>query len=336
MRFPPGDAREAVMRVSAIESCMVGVTRLERALALFRDVMGLRLEHAGKVSADLLEAWGLPRDTSARCAELSAGGHPFGRLRLVEYSPRPTVKVRHDHGGAGSDSATDVGPKAIDFYVADPILPRVREIEAAGYEFRSPPIRHQVGDTESEECLFSGPDGVPVLLMVGHRHSARELRPGCLAGPYSEIATVSVVAEDLDASRRFYEDLLGFDVLVDAETGHSHRQGVNALTGVPQDTRIHFRLYAARGEASGKILLVHFFERTGKRLKNRMRPGHLGFSLMTHLVEDLAELHERAADGGYPVLTPPISVELGGKRRRIMLVKGPNEECFEFVEGAVP
>lgn len=323
------------MKISAIQACTVGVRDLPQALALFRDVMRLGVEHEGPLSRSLLTGWGVPSDTTARYAELSAGGYGIGRLRLVEYSPPASQAVRLDHGDGGGDSPTDIGPKAIDFYVADPILPRVREIGAAGYRFRSPPIRHVIANTESEECLFSGPDGVPILLMVGHRHSPRELRPGCLdVGPYSEIATISVVAGDLEASRALYEDLFGFELLVDAETGQAHRRGANTLTGVPDGTRIQFRVYAEPGQASGKILLVHFFERTGRRLDGRMRPGRLGFSLMSHAVDNLDAAHERARALGIRVLVDPVSVDYVDGMSRIMLIEGPSGECFELVEKA--
>ena len=36
----------------------------------------------------------------------------MGRLRLVEFDPTPTHKVRNDHGSANRDSGTDVGIKA--------------------------------------------------------------------------------------------------------------------------------------------------------------------------------------------------------------------------------
>jgi len=318
------------MQVSAIRTCTLGVSNLERSLALFRDVIKLRVEREGALSADELALYQLPPATRTRYVELSAAGYPVGRLRLIEYSPGATEYVRADHDGG--DSGTDIGPKAIDFYVADPIAPRVAEIERAGYHFRSRPIRHVISNTESEECLFSGPDGVPVLIMVGHRHTTWELRPGCLSGPYSEIATISVVTGDLEATRAFYEDTLGLVRLVDDETGAEHRDSVNDLTGVPPNTRIHFRVYAERGEASGKILLVHFFERTGKALKGRMRLGKLGFSLMSHATGDLDALHAKLLAGGYAVFAPPTLVRSDAGERRVLLVEGPNEELFEFFE----
>lgn len=320
------------MKVSAIRRCTLGVSDMERSLQLFRDLMRLTVESEGVMTVAELAFYSLPAATVARYVELSCRGYPVGRLRLIQYSPAATGYVRSDH--AGGDTATDVGPKAIDFYVADPIAPRVAEIEQAGYHFRSRPIRHVVGDTESEECLFSGPDGVPVLIMVGHRHTDEELRPGCVAeSPYSEIATISIVAGSLEASRAFYEHTLGLKLVSDAETDPTHRDSVNDLTGVPTNTRVHFRLYGESGEASGKILIVHFFERTGSRLVNRMRPGQLGFSLLTHACDDLDQLHARVQAAAYEVPMPPTVVATAHGPVRMMLVKGPNEELLEFVEG---
>jgi catechol 2,3-dioxygenase-like lactoylglutathione lyase family enzyme len=107
------------MKVSAIRSCMVGVSDLERSLQLFQGVMQLRLERRGELSADELRLYDLPATTRAQYADLTCAGHPTGCLRLVQYSPTPTRYVRIDHDGA--DSPTDIGPKALDFYVADPI-----------------------------------------------------------------------------------------------------------------------------------------------------------------------------------------------------------------------
>lgn len=316
----------------AMRTATVGVSDLEQSLTLFRDIMELKVERQGALPPSLLSAWGLAEGTTAQFAELSCKGYPLGLLRLVQYTPGATEKVRLDFGSENADAGTDVGVKAIDFYVEDPIQPYVDKIEAAGYKFRSPPVKHQIGQTVSEECLFSGPDGVPVLIMVGHVHAATSMRAGSPDGPFSEIPTISVVAGDLDETRRFYKDGLGLVAVADDETPDEYRNKVDDLTGVPHGTRIHFLLWADEGEASGKILCVHFFDRTGKRLVDRMTPGKLGFSLLTHDTDDLDALHKRLADMGYEVVQPPVEVTGDGDAYRMMLVKGPNEEMFEFTE----
>jgi catechol 2,3-dioxygenase-like lactoylglutathione lyase family enzyme len=318
--------------VSAAAAFTVGVSDLGQALALFHDLMELRLEADFEADPSLLSAWHVAAGTRARVVELSCRGYPFGRVRLVEYTPTPTRKVRVHAGAGPHDGSADVGPKALDFYVSPPARTAYERVVAAGYETRSPPILHEVGDTISEEFVFWGPDGVPMLFMVGHRHAADQLRPGSPAGPFSEVATVSIVGADPDDTRRFYSGALGLRAVVDTETPEAFRDRVCELTGVPKGSRIHWLLYAAPGEASGKILVIHFGAATGRRLRDRMRPGHLGFSLLTHYVSDLDELLERLQRVGAAIVQSPTEVRWGDASRRLMLVRGPNEELFEFVE----
>ena len=315
--------------VTAIESVTVGVSDLERALGLFQGIMGLRLEQRFETDA-LAAAWRLAPGTRVSIAELSCEGHPIGRLRLARYAPAATTRVRVHSGPAPHDGPADVGPKAIDFYVSDPILPLYQRIVSAGYAARSAPIRHEVGDAISEEFVFWGPDGVPLLLMVGHRHTPAQLRGVLSPEGFSEVATVSVVGGDVAATRRFYGGVMGLSALVDTETAPEFLDLACELTGVPRGTRIHWLVYAAPGEPSGKILVLHFDGAGGQRLAGRMRPGRLGFSLMSHATDDLDALHRRVTDGGVGVFQPPVRVDWAGHERRLMLVRGPTEEMFEF------
>jgi catechol 2,3-dioxygenase-like lactoylglutathione lyase family enzyme len=318
--------------VTAYRSVVVGVSSLDDALRLFRDAMQLRVEREGPLPRDLLDAWHVPAHVTAREVELSCRGYPFGRLRLVEYSPTPAVRVRVDFGTGAPDTPLDVGPKAIDFYVADPIGPWLERVVQAGCIARSVPRRHQIGHSVSEEVVVSGPDELPILLMVGHRHAPTSLRPGSPDGPFSEIATTSVIAGDLAATRRFYGEGLGLLAVNDAETPDQYRDLVDDLVDAPRGTRVHFVLYAQPGEASGKTLLLYFHGRSERRLAGRMRPGHLGLSLFCHETDDLDALARTLPALGGTIVTPPMRVATSAGARRVMLVRGPNEELLEIGE----
>jgi catechol 2,3-dioxygenase-like lactoylglutathione lyase family enzyme len=318
--------------VGAMECATVGVSDLDAALRLFADTMRLRVDTRYSAGAELMRAWGLDAGAHAEVVELSLAGYPFGRLRLVAYSPPARTVVRLDAGPDAPDAPADVGPKAIDFYVGAPIQDAVDAMARAGFPARSAPVYHQIGDTISEELLFTGPDGLPILLMVGHRHSEKSMRRGPPQGPFSEIPTVSIVCADLESTRTYYRDLLGLIAVNDNETPDQYRDLVDDLVGMPQGTRVHFLLMAQPGEASGKILLVHFFERTGRRLIGRMRPGHLGLSLLTHRCRDLDALAAALRAAGYPPHFGPDFVRYGERRERVLIAPGPNEECFEFVQ----
>lgn len=318
------------MSVGAMQSVTVGVSDLAASLRLFRDVMELKVVSDIEPGSDLLAAWGVERPRAARLVELACGDYPIGRLRLLWLDPVPTRHVRLDPAVGGHDTATAIGPKAIDFYVRSPIADYVDELVAAGCVARSRPVHHVLGDSEQEEIVLFGPDGVPLLLMVGHRHPASSLRAGSPHGRYSEVPTISVIGDDPERTRRFYDGALGLTATVDNETEPQWREQVCKLVGVPAGTQIWWLMYQRPEEPSGKILIVHFVGAGGARLTGRMQPGNLGVVLYTHESADLDALAVRVRAGGGTVVHEPARIASLG--RRMMLVRGPNEELFEFVE----
>ena len=316
------------MSVYGMTSVTVGVSDMDESLGLFRDVMGLQVESDGEAPRALLDAWGLPEAVTARLVELSCRSYPAGHLRLAQYSPAPTESVRLDHGPNAVDSSTDIGPKAIDFYVPPPMTAAVEAITRAGYAFRSEPIRYELGNIESEECLFSGPDGVPALLMIGHRHTPESMRELPAGVRFSEIATTSVVCADVEAARHLYCDVLGMEAGTDAWVPEENLDLARTLTGVSAATGMHFLVVAAPGEPSGKLLFVHFAGVPSKRLTGRMRPGRLGVNLFSYTASDLDATLEKARKAGGTLLRGPTEV---GKTR-VALLMGANEELLELTE----
>ena len=317
------------MSVYGMTSVTVGVSDMDESLGLFRDVMGLTVESDAQAPRALLDAWGLPENVTARLVELTCRGYPAGHLRLAQYSPAPTEAVRLDHGPGAVDSSTDIGPKAIDFYVPAPMSAAVEAITGAGYGFRSEPIRYEVGDIESEECLFSGPDGVPALLMIGHRHPPESMRELPAGVRFSEIATTSVVCANPEAARSLYCDALGMEAGTDAWVPEENLDLARRLTGVSTATGMYFLLVAAPGEPSGKLLFVHFAGVPGKRLTGRMRPGRLGVNLFSYTASDLDATLEKACEAGGTLLRGPTQVG----ETRVALLLGANEELLELTEG---
>jgi catechol 2,3-dioxygenase-like lactoylglutathione lyase family enzyme len=317
-------------RVGGMQSITVGVSDLAAAMRLFHDVMGLAIEARAPLSPACRSFLGLGGAQRAELVELSCRGYPIGRLRLLHVTPTPTEVVRLDTQIGGPDSPLDIGPKAIDFYVRSPAEVYWQEMVDAGCIARSKPVRHVIGNTESEECVLFGPDGVPLLIMVGHRHPAQQMRAGTPHGKYSEVPTVSVVAGDVAATRRFYADALGLVATNDAETPEAFRDKVNELVGIPRGSRVLFLLYQDPEEPSGKILLVWCGGASQRRLTDRMHPTRLGVALYTHEAGDLDGLAARVQAAGARIEAAPAVVD--GRRR--MLVRGPNEELFEFVQRA--
>lgn len=320
--------------ISAIESFTIGVRSIDAALGVFRDRMGYRVDLDVRASVNLLAAWKLPVHEDVRLVTLSADGHPAGRIRLAQFPDTGGVGTRLDHGPAAVDRATDAGPKALDIYTGKPIAAAVDVLAAAGCPPRSAAERFEIGENDTEEVILTGPDGVPLLVMVGHAHQAEARRFEPAAGRFSEVATVSIVTADLDASRRFYEEALGYvHERTDIELRGEHRDAACRLFGVPEGTRVHFAMYRERRQPSGKVVLVHFYDRTTGPLANPMRPGQLGLALFTCRCSSLDALSGRFGRAGGQVESVIQHVAVDhGQPCRVMLVRGPSGELFEFVE----
>ncbi len=320
--------------ISGIEAVTLGVRDLAAALHLFRDVCGFRVESDTRASVSLLSVWGLAPYADLRIVELSCDGYPFGRIRLAEVRDPDARITRRDHGTGATDEPTDVGPKALDLYVAPPLADAIGVLGKSGCPLRAGPTRFVVRDSDSEEALLTGPGDVPLLLMVGHRHPQRAQRSVPPPGRTSEVATVSVVVANPEMTRRFYVDGLGLraDDIDDELTGDERRR-VCQLFGVPDDSRVTLMLFRDPAQPSGKVLGVHFHERTTRELANPMRPGNVGVNLLSTRCAQLEALRERLQAAGLAGHLPILHVALGdGMPARVMLTRGPNGELFEFIE----
>lgn len=312
---------------TALQFVTLGVPSLGEAQALFENTMGFVPETEYAVGTDLERAWLLPSGSQARALELSCGGYATGRIRLLQSAIQNPAFVRHDHGGGAPDTPLDIGPKAIDFYVPHPIAKALDTLRSAGLKTRSSPVRYEIDGMESEEVLLTGPGKVPLLLMVGHTHTSEAMRTHSRPVPFSEVATVSVVCGGPERSRQFYEGVLGLESRIQAYVEKQHEDLVCRLTGAPKGTRMYFQLYGAAGEPSGKVLLVHFENTGAKRLTQRMRPGNLGFSMMSFVTDDLAGVAAKSAAMGLEILSGPVDTSAD---RQTLLIRGPNEECVEL------
>lgn len=320
--------------ISGIECVTLGIAELGPALTLFRDVCGFRVESDTRASVSLLSLWGLPPYLDLRLVELSCDGYAFGRIRLAEFGNPDAATTRLDFGPDAPDRPTDVGPKALDLYVPPTLEAAIAVLKGQGCGLRAGPISFSVRETMTEEALLTGPGDTPLLLMVGHRHPARAQRAVPAVGRTSEIATVSVVVEDLEATRRFYVDGLGLRADdIDDELRGAECQRVCELFGAPADTRVSLVLFRDPAQPSGKILGIHFHERTTGGLRNPMRPGNLGINLFSTRCPNLEPLRERLQHAGLAGHLPIVHVALGdGMPARVMMIRGPNWELFEFIE----
>lgn len=316
------------MTTSSLKIVSVGVSDIDAALRLFRDLMGFRVEHDTSIPAvqDTNPTFMFPEQ---RAVDLSIDGYPTGRVRLLA-TPAAATKVRDDHDGP--DSPRDIGPKALDFYIVEPFEEVLELLAAVDCHPRSKPIHWRLGPFESKEVVVSGPDGVPLLFMVGVNHQPDMMRALPDGRRFGEMATQSVLVEDIGATKAFYEQVLELDEIADVGVDPDYSDSLATLVDVSKPAGLRSLVYAAPGDASGKYLLLQFNDpEGGQRLTGRMRPGHLGVALFTHDTDDLAARLTAAQTLGIQASDVHDRQEPDGRFRTAFLT-GPNEELIQLRE----
>lgn len=125
----------------------IGVSDLDRALAFYRD--GLGLEVAGRSD--------LPQGTVLVLLRCPQGGD-----ELIELAYRPDNRSPVSDGGPGAVPSPAVGQRHVAFYVDD-VRAAVAALETAGFAItRRPPPSGQGG---SLIAFVKDPDGTDVELM---------------------------------------------------------------------------------------------------------------------------------------------------------------------------
>lgn len=316
------------MTTTSLKLVSVGVSDIDGALRLFRDLMDFRVEHDTTIQAveDTDPAFTFPEQ---RAVDLSLEGYSTGRVRLLA-TPATATRVRDDHDGP--DSPRDIGPKALDFYIAEPFQEALELLATVNCHPRSQPIHWRLGPFESKEVVVSGPDGVPLLFMVGVNHQPDMMRALPEGRRFGEMATQSVLIEDIAATKAFYEQVLELDEIADVGVDPDYSDSLATLVDVSQPAGLRALVYAAPGDASGKYLLLQFNAPEGaRRLTGRMRPGHLGVALFTHDTDDLAARLTAAQALGIRASEVHDRQEPDGRFRTAFLT-GPNEELIQLRE----
>lgn len=316
------------MTTTSLKIVSVGVSDMDAALRLFRDLMGFQVEHDTVLPAveDADPTFTFPEQ---RAVDLSVDGYPTGRVRLLA-TPASAPRVRDDHGGP--DSPSDIGPKALDFYIVEPFEEVLDLLASVGCHPRSEPIHWRLGPFESKEVVVSGPDGVPLLFMVGVNHQPDMMRPVPAGRTFGEMATQSVLVEDVAATKAFYEQVLELHEIADVGVDPDYSDVLATLVDVRQPSGLRALVYAAPGDASGKYLLLQFNDpEGGRRLTGRMRPGHLGVALFTHDTDDLDARLVAAETHGIRASSVHVRQEPDGSFRTAFLI-GPNEELIQLRE----
>ncbi|MDW8254286.1 MAG: VOC family protein [Chloroflexota bacterium] len=315
--------------IAGIHAVVITVRDLEASASCYCAALGWEAVAETDLPATVVERlWG--GCSAARLRVLTAAGAESGRVHLVQFAGSAPASI-------GFPDADAYGLFAIDVYVRDLDVARQR-CDDAGAVWVGGPATWHLGEPPNQVTVQQGfvhfPDDVNLTLVVParpRRTLAWERDPAAAA---TELTSVVVCAEDVEASKAFWGTLgLGLVEQYDAEFA---QPAMARMVGRPETfaQRMAFLVGSAtaRLEVTGRPR--RFSDAAWRSLDNRphQRPGRsLGQGAWVVVTDRLEEAIRVALARGGRLLTPPFAVD--GEvycGRRVAVVETPEQTLLEI------
>ncbi|MEM7568884.1 MAG: VOC family protein [Pseudomonadota bacterium] len=262
--------REAVITTSDGEAWDTFLTR----------TAGWSLRAQGDIDPVLIQAWGLPSHVTGQERLYANPGTASGFIRLLLLKGADQAMIRADSRPWDTGGHFDLNVRVAGLRAMRDTMIR------QGWQGDSAPVQYTFGPYEVIEWIARGPDGVR-LALIERLAPPPEGWPHLKAMSRTFNATQSV--RDMQAARRFYEDVLGMQLYLEY-LGASKEPGPNVL-GLPHDvaTGVKREVYILhpQGVNEGSIELLAFQGASGSDMSLSAKPYNLGVSALRYEVEDL-------------------------------------------------
>jgi catechol 2,3-dioxygenase-like lactoylglutathione lyase family enzyme len=323
---------------SPVSVVVIGVDSLDASLDFYAGILGLEVAESRDWQGSEFEAyWNLPAGSSARCAVLSAGADPVGRIQLMEFDAAERKQVRE----AGIKRAT--GLFNLNIYTSD-VKRDYAQLSAKGFEFWSEPNHINFGPAvgEAMEFAFEGPDGVVINLvelltddpqtMIGHLyHFVNDY--GRTSTGFTSVATTAHTVSDMDKALDFYYGPLGMKLFADSII---ECEAANRMVNLSADARTRSVLVQGDHEY-GKIALAAPMNYDVPSLVPDAVAPNIGYLAQSFAVADLDATVEACKAVGAELFTAVQKLDLPGRGRcKAIMVRNPGsgalQELFQPVD----
>ncbi|HTT00663.1 MAG TPA: hypothetical protein VMG11_01130 [Steroidobacteraceae bacterium] len=294
--------------IQAITSVTLAVSDLDSSLRLFRDRLGLAVVIDAHASVGLLAAWRYPVHESVRLVELAAPDGVLGRIRLAVFEDAegiPQAPTRLGGGASHGAAAQVAGAIAL------------------------------ISRVDGEDAfILCEPDGLPQLVASTTKNGPVAV-PG--TAPHDAGApchSVWVLAGPSAIAERFYGEALGFSAAGSRPSLPEHvDSAIRSILEVPSAGPLQATAYHTGGERRDAIVLVRSSTDPDPPPARPRRVGEPGINLVSCECANLDELTKRLSALALEPLALPTHVALpDGRPGKVMVVRGPSEELFEFIE----
>ena len=311
--------------IRGFQEVIISVRNAEKTSEFYCKVAGWKFIHQAVLSDMQLKYWGLSTDLEATEILLHNPGDSEGFLRVISFGD-----VKQKHIRSSSQSWDTGGIYDIDVRVVD-LQNSYEEFRSAGWTAYNDPLEYEFDKFHISEVLLHGPEDIVVALIQRHKPTL-EGYPNLRK--LSHIFNSSQIVEDIEVSKQFYMDVLGFKIymehnLVGSETGEN-------LFGLPKnlykEVERRICILHPEGSNSGSVELIQLVGVEGTSYADDAVPPNLGILSLRFPVLNMAALIFRLESKEVKILNDDkIMIEPYGLCHTIC-IQSPDGAWLEFFE----
>lgn len=312
--------------INAFQHVGMGVWDVDKTYGFYRKLFGykIKLNDITMASKEMESVVGSLETMRMAMAMNVKGG---GILEFIEHKSSP---IRPFPEGAGYG---DYGVLELGFGVRR-IEKVVDSFRAKGVAFLTPVCDLELADGRRWRYAYlKDPDGLKIQLV-------EDLRPGEPAAAKPEVRGVfhvGVGVSDVEKSRAFYGNVLGFDRQIFAFDGHN--PDLDPVSGKPVRVNMVILERSAPNSGpisdlpSGTLKLISLPDEKGEHIYKGRRWGDIGCMEFCMDVSNLEGAVQEAKGKGAPVYLQPCEVDMGsGSKGKVAYIRDPDRTIVEFVE----
>jgi len=297
---------------SPLAAAILGVSKIETALAFYRDVIGLDASPTSTWSGAAFERhFALPAGASAKAVMFGYKDSPVGRVLALEFNAvdRKVIPSQGDR--------TYRGLWNLNFYVDD-IRATTKQLQAKGFNFWSEPVGYEVSAKAGApvEVLFDGPDGLAINLVEltgDETTTVGKLRLevaalGKTSKGFTQVATTSHSIVHRDKALAFYTRVLGMQVRIDDILG---KPETNHFLGRPPDAKTR-ATFMAGAHQFGKVALSHPENYAAPDKVHLAVPPNIGYLAQSFQVPSILRAKDDCMAVGAEIYSPMMEIEMPG------------------------
>ena len=284
------------MITSGIDRCFISVADMDKALAFYRNIIGLQVIAEGNLGSDILHTlWGLPNHVSGRSICLR-NTRQLTSIELIQLKPIP-VEASRDRA-----SSYDYGLIDVCFLISN--TTRVQKIfEKKGYGIFSPPYHYPPWPSGSDiiEGFNYGPSKEVIACVEYLKPPVVEQRR--LDGDFWTMMDMAQIVDDMEKALVFYRDALGLQLVSDATLPPGFLDDVLRF---PKNTKARIVLLN-HPESNGPV--VEILETSAKGKAMEQSPLEAGIFMLSFESNDLNSDIDRIKSKGFSILSGPADVK---------------------------